>query len=104
MRALVIAAVLATISPPTASAFTCPQWNRMSPQQKTGEVDRMIASAISGSRGRSMRVDRGQVERCIYGAATSLQYDIDGVCSDSRKASTRSIDRVFKTYIWSCVG
>jgi hypothetical protein len=33
-----------------------------------------------------------------------MALEFDDVCSDSRTADLQAIQRVFKTYIWSCAG
>jgi hypothetical protein len=85
-------------------AVNCNDWKRMGPGQRSATIDRMIDSAISGSRGRQYRVDRVAVARCLEGNARSIEYDFDGACADSRTASMQALNRIFKDYIWSCAG
>ena len=88
---------------PSALAIHCGQWGRLGPSQKASTVDRMIASAISGSGGRSYRVDRGAISRCLYGRARTIAYDFDAICGDSRTAGMSALDAAFKNHLWSCV-
>jgi hypothetical protein len=85
-------------------AVNCNGWNRMGPDQKSATIDRMIRSAISGSRGRQYQVDRGSIARCLESKARSIEYDFDGACSDARTASMQALNHIFKDYIWSCAG
>ncbi len=87
-----------------ATATTCTQWQRLDSGQKAATVDDMIGSAISGSGGRSYKVNRGAVERCLERSSRSIEYAFDDVCSDPRTASMNAIRTTFKNYIWSCVG
>ena len=63
----------------------------------------MIRSAISGQGGRQYRINRGALERCLYGQARNIELDFDDACADSRTASMQALNRIFKDYIWSCV-
>jgi hypothetical protein len=99
---LVLLVALFAASP--SAAVSCKQWERMGPDQKAATLDRMITSAVTGSGGRQYQVDRGAVGRCLEGHARSIQYDIDGACSDSRTASMQAPNKIFKDYIWNCAG
>ncbi len=85
-------------------AVNCNDWDRMAPGQRSATIDRMIRSAISGSRGRQYQVNRGAISRCLEGNARSIEYDFDDACADSRTASMQALNRIFKDYIWSCAG
>ncbi len=103
MRALLAVLIATFCFAPAAEALSCQQWNRMDSAQKGAQIERMIARTMSGSGGRKYKVDRGAIERCLYGYSRRMEYDFDAVCSDPRRASMRAIDVVFKDYIWSCV-
>ena len=90
--------------PHTSLAVNCGNWDGMGPGQKIATIDRMINSAISGSKGRQYHADRAAVARCLAGYAQSIEYDFDGACSDSRSASMQALNRIFKDYIWTCAG
>jgi len=85
-------------------ALGCNDWDRMASGQRGATIDRMIRSAVSGSRGRQYHVDRGAIERCLQDNARSIENDFDGACADSRSASMQALNRIFKDYIWSCAG
>ena len=102
MTFLVALLLLLLLAQP-AFAITCKQWERLGPDQKAATIDRMIESAISGSRGRSYQVNRGAIGRCLTSRAPSIEYDFDDVCSDSRTAGMNALDNAFKNYIWTCV-
>jgi hypothetical protein len=87
-----------------AFATSCTQWQRLGPDQKAATVDDMIESAISGSGGRSYKVNRGAVERCLERSSRNIEYAFDDVCSDGRTASMNAIRTTFKDYIWNCAG
>lgn len=101
--AAILGPLVSVLLAPPALAMTCPQWERLGPEQKAAAVDRMIQSAISGSRGRSYRVDRGAIARCLQSESLSIEYAFDDVCSDPRTAGMNAIRTTFKDYIWSCV-
>ena len=102
MTSLVALLFLLLLARP-AFAITCQQWERLGPDQKAATIDRMIQSAISGSRGRSYQVNRGAIGRCLASRARTIEYDFDDVCSDPRTAGMNALDNTFKHYIWSCV-
>ncbi len=99
-----LALVAALLVPAGAGATNCRTWQRLGPDQKSAQVERMIQRTISGSGGRAYRVQRGSVERCLRGAARDIEYEFDDACSDPRSAGMNALDRIFKKYVWSCVG
>lgn len=103
-RLLVLVLPLALLPAAAAQAINCRQWERMSPEQKSATLDRMIESAVSGSRGRQYQVDRGAVGRCLRNRARSIGYDFDGACADARTAGMQALNGIFKQHIWTCAG
>ena len=99
---VVLAALLPLLLARSAVAMTCVQWGRLGPEQKAVEIERMIESAVSGSRGRSYHVDRGAIARCLRSRSQSIEYAFDDVCSDPRTADMNAIRTTFKNYIWGC--
>jgi hypothetical protein len=97
------ALLLVLLSAPPARATNCQTWGRLGPAQKRATVDRMIQDALAGSGGRSYRVDRAAVSRCLERSAQSIQYDFDSACADSRTAGMQALNGIFKDYLWSCV-
>ena len=89
-------------APTKTQATNCRDWNRMDPGRKSATVERMIQSAVSGSRGRQYHVDRVSIARCLESKARSIEYDFDGACADARTASMQALNHIFKDYIWSC--
>jgi hypothetical protein len=100
---IVLAVLLPMLLARSAFAMTCAQWGRLGAEQKAVEIERMIQSAVSGSRGRSYRVDRGAITRCLRSRSQSIEYAFDDVCSDPRTADMNAIRTLFKDYIWGCV-
>jgi hypothetical protein len=88
---------------PTASAYSCQQWSRLSPAGKSAEVEAMIEDALNSQRGRSYQVNRNAIGRCLYARARDIQYAFDDVCYDERTAGMQAISNTFKNYVWSCV-
>ena len=87
-----------------AAAMNCSDWTRLGPDQKGIAVDRMIQDAIAGNRGRQYDVSRGEIERCLYRSSRNIEYAFDDACADSQTAGMGALRRIFKDYIWSCVG
>ena len=100
----VLGLLLAAAIAAPAHAIRCNAWGKMEDEQKRETVDRMISNAVGGSDGRSYRIDRGAVGRCLESRAQSIEYDFDGACSDSRTAGMQALNRIFKDYIWGCAG
>jgi len=104
MRSIVILTVLLwTASASAAYATSCREWNRLDAGQRAWTVDDMIQRAIDGSGGRSYRVNRNAIARCLASQSRAIEYAFDDVCSDSRTAGIGALDGTFKHYIWSCV-
>jgi hypothetical protein len=95
--------LLVLVSAPPAHATNCQSWGRLGPAQKRATVDRMTRDALAGSGGRSYRVDRAAISRCLERSEQSIQYDFDSACADSRTAGMQALNAIFKQYIWSCV-
>jgi hypothetical protein len=98
-----LTAVVLLILAPAAHAIGCQQWSRLGPEQKSATIDRMIQNAVTGQGGRSYRVNRGAVGRCMGRYAQQIEYDFDAACADSRTAGMQALNNIFKDYIWSCV-
>lgn len=88
---------------PSAHAISCQQWGRLSPAQKSATIDQMIEDAVMGQRGRSYRIDRGAIGRCMRQYAEEIEYEFDDACADSRTAGMQALNNIFKDYLWSCV-
>ena len=99
LLALLVALLLAE----PALAMSCRDWERLGPQQRAAAVEHMIQSAVSGSGGRSYRVNRDAIARCLGASSRDIEYAFDGVCSDPRTAGMNAIRTTFKDFIWSCV-
>jgi hypothetical protein len=95
--------LLLLVLAPAAQAINCKSWERLGPGQRSATVDRMIQSTVAGSGGRSYRVDRGAVSRCLQRYAQSIAYDFDGACADPSTAGMQALNEIFKNYVWSCV-
>ena len=89
---------------PGASATSCRDWGRLSPDQKPMTIDRMIQDAISGQAGRSYQVNRNAIARCLQRYSRDIEIDFDDACSSNRTSGSQALNNIFKRYIWSCVG
>jgi hypothetical protein len=85
-----------------AGAITCRQWTRLGPDQRIATIDRMIENAVGGSGGRQYQVDRYSIARCLGWEVENIGYDFDGACADASTAGMQALDKIFKSYIWSC--
>jgi hypothetical protein len=99
---LALALLLASFGP--AQAMSCQSWDRLDDGRKRATIDQMIESAIAGEGGRSLSVNRGAIRRCMQNQSEDMLYAFDDTCADSRTASMQAINRIFKDFIWSCVG
>jgi hypothetical protein len=100
---LLIATIMLAITPLSAQATGCREWNRMSESRKWDRIDRMIDDAVSGQRGRSYQVNRSAIARCLVDNSQNMFWDFDDICSDSNTAQMSAIRSRFKNYIWTCV-
>ncbi len=87
-----------------AQAMNCRDWGRLYENEKVPAVYGMIDAAVAGSGGRSMRVNRAGIARCLERQAQEISYAFDGACADSRSAGMQALNQIFKNYIWTCVG
>lgn len=85
-----------------ASAIDCREWSRLDVPRKEAAIDAMIADMLQGQKVRQYDVHRGALGRCLSERAYQMELDFDDVCSDSRTADKQAIQRIFKTYVWSC--
>ncbi len=83
-------------------ALRCQNWDRMDANSKAGTIDTMIVKAIRSNEAQRYRVDHGAVGQCLDGYALRILQDFDSACSDPA-AGISAPDKIFKTYIWSCV-
>ena len=98
-----IVAAIVAISATSAEALTCRDWNRLSESSRYDRIYRMIDDAAAGQGGRSYRINRNAIVRCLDANAERMYWDFDDLCADSRTASRNAIRSRFKTYIWTCV-
>ena len=92
MRAtLLLALLVALLLAEPALAMSCRDWERLGPQQRAASVEHMIQSAVSGSGGRSYRVNRDAIARCLGASSRDIEYAFDGVCSNPRTAGAASV-------------
>ena len=102
-RAAALLVLVLIFLPAPARAISCQGWDRLGPDQKLQTVYDMIQSAVAGSGGRSMQVNRAAVGRCVERRAQSIVYDFDDACSSGRTAGMQALNRIFKEYVWTCV-
>src|SRR5262245_1539812 len=102
-----LAAGLALGFVPSASSdstVSCRPWQRLNGPQKAATVPGMIDDALRSNRARQYDVNRDAMRRCLLARVTQMAIAFDDVCSDPRSADMQAINRVFKTYVWSCAG
>jgi hypothetical protein len=87
-----------------ASATNCRAWLRLNPAQREAAVLGMIDDALGSNRARQYSVNREAIARCLLSNGYQMMTGFDDVCSDSRTADMQAINRVFKSYVWSCAG
>jgi hypothetical protein len=97
---LSVSVILTAASP--ALATSCQQWRRMGEDQRWDRVYRMIDDAIAGQRGRQYQANRAAIGRCLERQVESMYYDFDDTCAEAETAGSQAINRIFKSYIWSC--
>ena len=104
MRMVATSAASALLALNSAAAMSCDRWLRLDSVEKTATVERMIADALSGNRGRKYEVNREAIARCLRDRASEISLAFDDVCSSSRSAGMQAIREVCDTFVWSCVG
>ena len=100
---LLVAAIVLVIAPLSAHATGCRDWNRMSESRQRDEIYRMIDDAITGQKGRSYRVNRNAISRCLENQVEDMFLDFYDLCSEGATASKSAIRVRFRQYIWTCV-
>lgn len=103
LRTLALAVGIFAAASPVSATVGCRDWLRLDDDQKMATIDGMIAE-LAGSSGKVRQYDvhRGAIGRCLGENAIQMSYEFDDVCSDSRTADMQAIQRVFKSYVWSC--
>ncbi len=104
-RVLAAALAVSVVATATSPAFatSCQSWRRMTDSQRWNRIYRMIDDAIAGQRGRQYQVNRAAIARCLERHVESMYWDFDDTCADSSRAGGQAINRIFKSYIWSCI-
>ena len=102
--AISLAMIFALLEAPAAQAIDCSTWSQLGPLQRRATLDRMIRDAVAGSEERSYRIDRGTLGRCLQSSARSIATDVGAACSEAHSSRVQEPNRIFKSYIWSCVG
>lgn len=100
---LLMTTIMLTIAPLSAHATGCREWNRMSDSRRWERIDRMIDDAISGQKGRSYKINRNALARCLADNSENMFWDFNDICADSDTAQMSAIRSSFKNYIWTCV-
>ena len=86
-----------------AGAITCKQWNRLSADQRSATVERMIDERVESNAGRKYHVSKTALRRCLLDRVPIIEQRFDDVCSDSR-AGMNALDDAMRTQIYDCVG
>ena len=102
-RVAAAALLLSLWVPSTAAAIRCSTWTRLAPAEKSRALDRLIQDALAGSRGREYGISRQSVARCLERNAASIAEDFDDACAEGMRANLQALNRVFKSWAWSCV-
>jgi hypothetical protein len=100
---LLVSAFVSMTAPPPAHATACRDWNRMSEQRQRDHVYQLIDDALASNRGRSYRINRNAIGRCLEDHAEDMFYDFTDLCSEGTTASGKAISTRFRQYIWTCV-
>ena len=101
--ATALAVVTFAMASSPVSATNCQLWRRMNEDRRWDRIYRMIDDAIAGQRGRQYQVNRAAIARCLERHVESMYWDFDDVCADPSTARSQAINRIFKSYIWSCI-
>jgi hypothetical protein len=99
-----VAVTLALALPAAAQAqLECPSWTRLSQDQKTQTIEGAIEELVSGSRGREYTsINRIQTRRCLESHRYRMIDDFDEICSRTTRADLQTLNRTFRSYVWSC--
>ena len=84
--------------------MTCPEWKRLSYEQKAASVQGMIDGHLGSNAGkRFTNENKGAMRRCLKELSGRILDDINDVCSDAKTAGMGAVDDVFDRYLVSCV-
>jgi len=86
-----------------ALATSCKNWNRMSEEARYDRIAQMIDDALSGQGGRSYKINRNAVGRCLVDNTEDMYWSFTDMCSDSTTGGMNSIRKRFKQFIWTCI-
>ena len=87
----------------SADAIRCRQWDRLGPAQKEATIQGLIDGLARNNSVRQTNVNLVTVTRCLNGKAYRMQDEFDGACARGMSESLDVLDRIFKTYAWSCI-
>ena len=101
-RAALLVLLLLSLPLP-ADATRCRQWDRMGPAQKEATIQGLIDGLARNNSVRQTGVNLVTVRRCLEGKAWRIQDEFDGACARGMSESLDVLDRIFKSYAWSCI-
>lgn len=104
MHAVFLLLAVVFLLPAPARAIRCPQWTRLSYEQKIDFIYQMTEDALGSHQVRQTRVDRLKISRCMQDNAENLVDEFDYLCAQGQSVSMDALNRRFKDYAWSCVG
>lgn len=87
-----------------ASAIDCPQWQRLTLDQKTAQVNRMIDRHLNSNVGKRYTSENAvRMRRCMTEFAEDIREEFDGACASGLTAGKKALDDLFDRYFLSCV-
>ena len=104
MRWALFLFALGLLLPAPAHAIRCSDWNRLSAPQKSQEILYLIQDVTESNSARRYSGNRRAVARCMERHANSIHYDFDDACAQGMRTNMQALNRIMKSYTWSCVG
>ncbi len=75
----------------------------MGPGAKQATIARMIDNGMKSSNARRYDLNQARTQQCMQRNGANIELDFDGACADSRSASLRALNNIFKNYAFSCI-
>jgi len=103
MRTAIVVALLSFAWAGPAAALDCPEWKRMTPEQKTARIERKTESHLkSNVSKRFTSEDPVAMRSCMYEFTPEIVARYDHLCEQGQ-STANALDDLFDKYFLSCV-
>jgi len=90
-------------SPAATPELRCSEWQRLAGEQKVARIGERIRSVEASPEVRQIRIDRGELRRCLEGEVDHISDSLDDACAEGLEADLNALEWVFRDYVATCI-